>query len=70
MISRFFLGGFPLDYYECPAGTFKCKHTGVCITDEFVCDGDTDCIDGSDEDERNCRKFYIVFHGLDLEQIH
>ncbi|CAB3232339.1 unnamed protein product [Arctia plantaginis] len=33
----------------CPAGTFACKH-GRCIDMLYVCDGDLDCSDGSDED--------------------
>ena len=34
---------------ECFDGYFKCKDEDVCITVEFVCDGEIDCQDGSDE---------------------
>ncbi|CAJ0573858.1 unnamed protein product, partial [Mesorhabditis spiculigera] len=33
----------------CDASEFKCKLTGSCINRGWVCDGQTDCADGSDE---------------------
>lgn len=37
----------------CTSQEFKCVTSGECISSEFVCDGDKDCEDGSDE-ERAC----------------
>lgn len=37
----------------CSSQEFKCVTSGECISLGFVCDGDEDCIDGSDE-ERAC----------------
>ncbi|XP_019639399.1 PREDICTED: uncharacterized protein LOC109481308 [Branchiostoma belcheri] len=35
----------------CPEGQFKCQSTSNCFPNEFQCDGDTDCEDGTDEAE-------------------
>lgn len=40
--------------HVCDANEHKCLDAGNCITDRWVCDGDRDCKDGSDE--LNCRK--------------
>ncbi|XP_053401389.1 uncharacterized protein LOC123549407 isoform X2 [Mercenaria mercenaria] len=36
----------------CDSRTFECKDTGVCIPQEFVCDGKKNC--GDNSDEQNC----------------
>ena len=43
------------DVTTCLAGQFRCD-SGHCIDPEFVCDGDRDCQDTSDE--RNCTAKY------------
>jgi len=49
----------------CTEDQFKCPNTGRCIPASFICDGDNDCGDGSDE--RNCSKLYF---SLDLSASH
>ena len=50
--------GCPTHYPDgryCPAQTFTCDNT-VCIHKKWVCDGDDDCGDGSDEATKLCCK--------------
>jgi len=41
----------------CSEDQFKCANTGRCIPASYMCDGDNDCGDYSDE--RNCSKRYF-----------
>lgn len=45
----------PVGHHTCEANSFQC-HTGHCIPQRWMCDGDDDCQDGSDEDPRYCGK--------------
>ncbi|KAH3750005.1 hypothetical protein DPMN_184521 [Dreissena polymorpha] len=46
-------------------GLFKCssaKNASGCVPPSFICDGNRDCDDGSDETKYNCSMlFYIVY---------
>ena len=39
---------------DCGKNSFVCANQGDCIHKEWVCDGDRDCTDGSDESEETC----------------
>lgn len=45
--------------HKCEAGQFKCNNS-VCIPGLWMCDTDTDCDDGSDEDNHMCGKLNVV----------
>lgn len=34
----------------CNSGQFQCKTSQHCINNHYICDGENDCADGSDED--------------------
>lgn len=40
--------------YRCPNYAFRCKY-GACVKKNAKCNGENDCIDGSDENLPECR---------------
>jgi len=42
------------DSLECPPGEFKCYTVDWCIYEAWLCDGELDCADNSDELPENC----------------
>ena len=41
--------------YTCPRSKSKCKDGQLCVDKDFLCDGEDDCNDGSDESEEVCK---------------
>ena len=39
----------------CPSGHLKCETTNICVEPYWLCDGDNDCGDNSDENELHCK---------------
>ncbi len=56
-VSVFFFTDCLSEEFLCPTGHWKCTN-GRCITDRFVCDGNLDCSDESDEE--NCASWPCV----------
>ena len=50
----------PCHEENCPFSYFRCEDKQACVPKTWVCDGDNDCEDNSDE--QLCRKF-VVIHG-------
>jgi hypothetical protein len=71
---RVFLPISYLDQKTCADAQFRCA-SGKCIPRVWICDGDRDCIDGSDEDLDNCTREFVHIHllrasiGLDYEYV-
>ena len=40
--------------FTCSEGEWHCGN-GLCVEEDFLCDGDNDCTDGTDELPVNCR---------------
>ncbi len=47
-------GAAPSSFPGCARTEFQCASRGYCVHHSWVCDGDDDCPDGSDEAEEQC----------------
>lgn len=47
------------DISHCSLRQFSCLTVKKCIPITYMCDGDNDCADGSDEDVKQCTSKFI-----------
>ena len=55
----------------CPADHVKCATSDECVAERYICDGQQDCEDGSDEPPEcgMCRNVVVVVVGLVVGRI-
>lgn len=54
----------------CGPQEFLCKKNQRCITKDWLCDGDNDCGDHSDENLPRCNGIYIDYSALSVPNKH
>lgn len=54
-------------FNRCPGLAFRCKY-GACINKNLICDGNKDCVDGSDESAPECRVNSQIGHASNNQQ--
>ena len=43
---------------NCEANQYQCPNEPICLKSRILCDGTSDCQDGSDENVATCEAFY------------
>ena len=51
---------------ECEANEKRCLSENKCVQKNWVCDGEKDCRDGSDETDNFCSKLFSIIEFLIL----
>ena len=51
---KLILAMYYISAYTCKPGQFMCRESKICINERWVCDGNNDCDDNSDE--KDCGK--------------
>ncbi|KPM03977.1 low-density liporeceptor-related 2-like protein 1 [Sarcoptes scabiei] len=46
------------EHHQCGPRQFRCRSSGLCIQDFYICDHEMECDDGSDEDYQLCQSFF------------
>lgn len=59
-----------LDSIFCDVGEFHCPDKDTCIPESWLCDGEPDCPDASDETDKACKSLIpSIAHNADLSPV-
>ena len=50
--------------YACKEGRVKCSDGLQCIPEDYMCNGEKDCTDGSDENGAFCKGFSVAVNSI------
>ena len=66
LFKLFSMWGYSKNSFCAEDGAFQCE-TGECIEGKYLCDGEPDCPDSSDENANNCTEWGFATYKVEKE---